>query len=91
MPVRQRSLVPRTNELKKSGQVVGLTDRVYDVDDGKQVAFEEVVVRGDLSGVLEYNAHTLKVVEIREIIGLEISAQGARGPVWKGVVCEVLA
>jgi hypothetical protein len=78
-----------TNELRRGRQVVGTTDHVYDVA-GDRVVFAEVLVRGDLSGELEYNGRRLRVTRVDTIIGLEVTLQGARGPVWKGVECEVL-
>jgi len=80
---------PANNELRKGGQVVGYTDRVYSLE-GSRVTFDEVVVAGDLSGDLQYNDRTVRVVGVNTMIGLEIGSQGARGPVWKGVECEVI-
>jgi hypothetical protein len=78
-----------TNEIRKGGAPVGLTDRVYEVA-GDTVVFDEVVVKGDLSGELEYNGHILQVTHIDTAVGLEIGDQGARGPLWKRVVCRVV-
>jgi hypothetical protein len=89
MPEGPLSFVPPSREIRKSGHVVGLTDRVYGVE-GDQVTFGEVLVRGDLSGDLEYNEHRLRVIRIDAIVGLLVDGKGARGPVWKGVMCEVL-
>ncbi|HZP57727.1 MAG TPA: hypothetical protein VFC53_09255 [Dehalococcoidia bacterium] len=80
---------PKTNEIRKAGEVVGLTDRIYDTS-GEQVTFDEILVKGDLSGELEYNGARLRVKGINMMVGLEIGPQGARGPVWRGVQCEVL-
>jgi hypothetical protein len=77
-------------ELRKEGQVVGTTDRVYVVA-GPSVRFDEVLVRGDLSGELQYNGKKLRVVRIDTTIGLMVDQQGPRGPIWKGVDCEVAA
>lgn len=81
------------NELKpeiyRSGKVVGITDRVYPIE-GKSITFDDVLVKGDLSGELEYNGHKLLIVRVDTVIGLEASILGARGPVWKGVECEVI-
>jgi hypothetical protein len=78
-----------TNEILSSGKVVGITDRVYSIE-GTSVTFDDILVRGDLSGELIYNGVKLHVIRIDTVIGLEIGAQGARGPVWKGVECEVV-
>lgn len=85
-PVRFK---PPNNELRKGSQVVGYTDRVYPLE-GDTVTFGEVLVKGDLSGNLDYNDRTLRVIRVDTMIGLEIGSQGARGPVWKGVECEVV-
>jgi len=84
-PVRFK---PPTNELRKGNQVVGYTDRVYSLE-GNTDTFAEILVKGDLSGRLQYNEHTIRIVRVDTIIGLEFGSQGPRGPVWKGVECEV--
>jgi hypothetical protein len=43
MPDREISFGPPTNELKRAGVVVGLTDRVYPVS-GSEVTFDEVLI-----------------------------------------------
>lgn len=82
--------MPKTNELRKDGEVVGSTGRVYEIS-GDQVMFDEVLVRGDLSGDLDYNGAKLRIVSIDTMVGLEVGVQGARGPVWRGVTCQVLS
>lgn len=57
---------------------------------GDAVTFADVLVRGDLSGVLEYNGRRLEITAIDTIIGLEMGAAGPRDPVWKGVVARVI-
>lgn len=89
MPDREISFEPPTNELKRAGVVVGLTDRVYPVS-GSEVTFDEVLIKGDLSGELDYNGTRLRVTRVDAMVGLEVGAMGARGPLWKGVECEVL-
>lgn len=89
MPEKRVALDRPTTELTRAGRVVGLTDGIYEVA-GKTVVFGEVLVKGDLSGPLEYNGRSLKITRIDTMIGLEVSGQGARGPVWRGVECEVL-
>jgi hypothetical protein len=89
MPQMQVSFDKPTTEILSAGKVVGITDRIYSIK-GSSVTFEEVLVKGDLSGELLYNGTKLRVVRIDTVIGLEIGAQGARGPVWKGVECEVI-
>jgi hypothetical protein len=88
MPEEIISLTRPSNELLKSGNVVGLTDRVYPIK-GSSVTFDEVLVKGDLSGELEYNGKKLRIVRTDVIAGLLIDLRGARGPVWQGVECEV--
>lgn len=83
------SFTPPSNKLLKSGNVVGLTDRVYTIT-GSSVTFDEVLVKGDLSGELEYNGKRLRIIRTDVISGLLVDIRGARGPVWQGVECEVL-
>lgn len=78
-----------TTEIYSSGKVVGETDRIYPIN-GPTVVFYDVLVKGDLSGKLEYNGAKLRVVRVNTTIGLEVTPNGARGPVWKGVECQVL-
>lgn len=89
MPKTPVSFAPRSAEIRKSGTVVGLTDRVYPIN-GTTVIFDDVLVKGDLSGELEYNGRKLRVVRVDTVIGLEIGAQGPRGPVWRRVECQVV-
>ena len=79
-----------TKDLRKSGKLVGVTDHPYIVN-GSNVVFDEVVVKGDLSGDLEYNGKKLRITKIDEIIGLIVDRAGTRGPVWKGVECQILS
>lgn len=78
-----------STEIRSGGRVVGETDHVYQIS-GKTVTFNDVLVKGDLSGELEYNGTKLRVVRINMTIGLEVIPQGVRGPVWKGVECQVI-
>jgi len=89
MPEERISLTTPSRELSKAGKVVGLTDRVYSIT-ASNVTFDEVLVKGDLSGELEYNGKRLIIVRADMIIGLLVDLGGARGPVWKGVECLVL-
>ena len=90
MPKREVSIQNLSNELRDSaGRLVGLTDRAYALN-GRSMTFQDVVVKGDLSGTLEYNGVKLRIVRVNTIIGLEVTLEGARGPVWKGVEAEVI-
>jgi len=89
MPEKPLSVTGGNRELRKDGGVVGETDRVYQVT-GASVTFDEVLVKGDLSGDLTYNGRRLRVVRVDTMIGLEIGPSGARGPMWKAVECQVL-
>jgi len=89
MPERPVSFEPPTKELRSTGVVVGITDRVYPITE-PTVWFDEILVKGDLSGELEYNGRKLRVVRVDTMIGLEVGVSGARGPVWKRVECQVL-
>lgn len=90
MPEDKLRLSEPTRELKKGGQIVGLTDRVYSIVGG-EVVFEEVQALGDLSGTLNYNGTPLRVVQVDTMVGLLVDMRGARGPVWRGVRCEVVS
>lgn len=90
MPTTPVSFTKLSNELRDSvGNVVGITDCAYEVN-GRSITFKDVLVKGDLSGVLEYNGAKLRVIKVNTMIGLEVNMQGARGPVWKEVECEVV-
>ena len=89
MPMKKVEFDQPTAEILRQGAVVGTTDRIYPIE-GDSVTFDDVLVRGDLSGELLYNGHRLRVVYVDTIIGLEVGPYGARGPVWKGVECEVV-
>ena len=89
MPKKQVSFDKLKPEIYSSGKIVGITDHVYEIK-GESVTFDDVLVKGDLSGELEYNGIKLRIVRIDTMIGLEVGVHGARGPVWKGVVCEVI-
>lgn len=90
MPKSGVSFEKPSNELRDSrGRVVGVTDRIYTPQNSK-ITFDDVVVRGDLSGPLEYNGLKLHIVRVNTVIGLEVGIGGPRGPVWKGVECEVI-
>ncbi|MDP9237579.1 MAG: hypothetical protein M3P30_09335 [Chloroflexota bacterium] len=78
-----------TNELRKDGHVVGLTDRIYALD-RESIVLDEILVKGDLSGPLAYNGRMIEIIDVETIVGLEIGSAGVRGPVWKGVRCRVL-
>ena len=89
MPEKRVSFDQRKPEIYSSGKLVGITDRVYEIG-GQTITFDDVLVKGDLSGELEYNGVKLRIVRVHTIIGLEVGMQGARGPVWKGVECQVV-
>ena len=88
MPDEHISLSAPSAELRKGGAVVGITDLVYPIE-GDHVTFADVLVRGDLSGELDYNGRTLVVERVDTIIGMEVTVSGPRGPVWKGVECRI--
>jgi hypothetical protein len=90
VPIKKVTFDEPTNQILRQGEVVGITDRIYSIE-GSSVTFDEVLVRGDLSGELWYNGSTIRVVQIDTMIGLEVGLHGARGPVWKGVQCQVLS
>jgi hypothetical protein len=89
MPEPSRPFRSKSLEIRKAGVVVGVTDRVYAVY-GSAVLFEEVVVKGDLSGVLEYNGSSLQVIQVYATAPRVVDERGARGPILKGVTCAIL-
>jgi hypothetical protein len=76
-------------ELLKEGRVVGLTDKVYPLNGGPR-HFDEVLVKGDLSGNLEYNGALIRITRIDAAVGLKVDDRGARGPLWVNVDFEVV-
>ena len=89
MPEHPVSMQPPSREIHKDGAVVGITDIIYSVEEGT-VIFEDVLVKGDLSGEIEYNGRMLVIERVHTTIGMEVSMSGPRGPVWKGVECRIL-
>lgn len=89
MPRTRVVIGDATNELRKGRELVGFTDEVYSLN-GKSVTFKEILVKGDLSGILEYNGKRLKVRQIGTVTGLKVDMHGANGPVWEDVECEIL-
>ena len=87
MATSSLSFSASSTELLKEGVVVGITDRIYRVD-GNEVTFNEVLLKGDLSGELHYNGVKLVVIKVDTAVGMLVDEKGARGPVWKGVVCR---
>jgi len=71
------------------GNVVGETDRLYEVS-GDEVMFDEVLVKGSIGDKVWYNGQSLAVVSIASQIGLLVDGRGARGPVMHGVRCKVV-
>lgn len=90
MPEAAVKFTKPSNEIRKGGVVLGLTDKIYFPIDEPTVTFAEILVRGDLTGDLDYNSHVLQVEAIDEAIGLEVGPAGPRGPIWRGVRCRVL-
>ncbi|KKU48403.1 hypothetical protein A3H10_03215 [Candidatus Uhrbacteria bacterium RIFCSPLOWO2_12_FULL_46_10] len=89
MPTNKINFEEPTNEIYKDGKVVGITDKLYTLN-STEITFDDVLVKGDLSGVLNYNGKNIQVIQIDTAIGMEVTQNGARGPVWKGVKCKVL-
>jgi hypothetical protein len=89
MPQTKVRLTPTSREIKKNGQVVGITDRIYDLSPGT-AHFDEILVTGELDGELSYNDHKIQIVRINTAIGMKVDNRGARGPVWEGVEVQVV-
>lgn len=62
--------------------------RSYLPNSGCHFTFNDVQVRSDLSGELEYSGHTIEVEKIDTIIGMELGAAGPKGLVGKQVAGE---
>lgn len=77
-------------EILSNGNVVAEVDRVIPIDE-RFIAFENLFVKGDLSGELEYNGKRIRILHIETILGMVASPAGLKGPVWQGVKCEVVA
>ncbi len=88
MPKALVSLRESAN-IYSSGKIVGITDQPYEIDN-LSITFKEILVKGDLSGELEYNGHKLRIIHIDTITGLKVDQNGARGPLWEGVECKVV-
>lgn len=78
------------NELTRGGQVVGVVSGGVEVQGPKQIELGEVLIQGDLDGPLAFGRRTIRILKAREHIGLEVGDKGARGPLLKGVICEVV-
>ena len=89
MPKKKVNLKPLSKNIFKNGEIVGETDQAYDISEVSEIVFNEILVKGNLSGVLEYNSKKIQVSGINTIIGMEVTTSGARGPVWKQVKCLV--
>jgi hypothetical protein len=79
----------KSSNIYSSRKIVGITDRPSEID-GQFITFKELLVKGDLSGELEYNGHKLRITHIDTITGLKVDQNGARGPLWEGVECQVI-
>jgi hypothetical protein len=90
MPTKRVRVNPATNEIYNGEELVGTTDRVYDVSPGT-IVIKEITVKGDLSGTLTYNGHQLRARRVGAMIGLKVDGLGARGPVWEDVEFEVVS
>lgn len=73
----------------KNGVLVGETDKPYTPQNG-HFNFDDIVVKGDLSGELEYAGKTIVVEQVEMIAGMEVSSRGVRGPVWKKVRTKIV-
>jgi hypothetical protein len=82
-------LQPLSREIKKGADIVGLTDRAYDISTGA-IHIDEILVKGDLSGDLTYNGRRIRILTIDTAIGMKVDQHGARGPIWEGVDIQIL-
>jgi hypothetical protein len=75
--------------LVKAGKTVGELTLAAEKQ-GDKMFIEELLVKGDLSGKLEYEGRTVEIESVDEIIGLLVDTSGARGPVWRGVRLRIV-
>jgi hypothetical protein len=75
--------------LRKGGVIVAELTKPANTSGG-DVTVDELVVKGDLSGQLTYQGTSVVVDSIQEIIGLEVTSRGPRGPIWRGVHLKVV-
>ncbi len=76
-------------EITAGDQVVGVADRAYEVS-GRYVVFDEVLVKGSFGPDFTYRGKPLRLIHVHTMIGLLVDHRGPRGPVAKGVLCEVI-
>lgn len=74
----------------KNGDVVGETDKVYNPEGG-YFNIDEITVKGELDGELDYNGKKMVVEHIDTMIGMLMGQGGPRGPLWRGVKCKVIS
>jgi len=73
----------------KNGVVVGITDELAPEQNG-YFYIPDIVVKGDLSGELEYEGRIMVAEQIETLVGMEVGQFGVRGPIWKNVRCKIL-
>ncbi|GDX41312.1 hypothetical protein LBMAG21_16040 [Armatimonadota bacterium] len=72
--------------IRSHGQVVGKTDRIYELPDAGQFYFEEIEVKGDISAEpLDYCGKKIQIQSIDIAAAFFVDERGSRGPIWKGV------
>ncbi len=80
----------RAKNILSNGTVVAEVDRIIPIDE-RFIEFENLYVKGDLSGELEYDGKRIRILHVETILGMVASPTGLKGPVWQGVKCEVAA
>ncbi len=78
-----------SNEIYNAGEVVAVTDRDYTIE-GSKVVFDEVSVKGNMNGELEYEGVKLRITIVGAGVSITLGPEGACNTVWKGVECEVI-
>jgi len=86
------TLSPQTDyvNMYQNGQVVFTLDKPYDVSK-KQLTIEKMIIKGkpNYKQSFLYAGAEIRIVRIKERIGLLISGSGVEGPVLRGVDCTV--
>ena len=77
-------------EILSNGVVVGQTDRAYDLEGVRYIAFDEILLRGELGPEIHYRGRELLVLHVHQMVGLQVDMRGPRGPLVKGVFCQVV-
>ena len=84
----------QTQDIRQNNLIIARTDRIYEIS-GAEVVFDMLLAddgqHDKLSNPFEYNGHILKMVSADSLAMTQMPPpMGHRGPVLKGVRCQVL-